>query len=156
MKPKSLKDIVFVGLQFLLLIAFIIDIQIYTLPDILPDFVYGFLSAIALAIFISSILKLNTNLSPFPSPKTNSKLITSGIFKYIRHPIYTALILGLLSWSLYKNSLFQLCTTLALIVLFYFKSKFEEQQLLKKFPRYKSYMKSSGRFLPKTLIFNKT
>ncbi len=149
MKPKNVKDIVYVGLQLLLLLLFIIDIPIYTLPNILPDFIYGFLSAIALAIFISSILKLNKNLSPYPSPKTHSKLITSGMFKYIRHPIYTALILGFLSWSLYKSSLFQLCVSLALIIVFYFKSKYEEQLLINKFEDYKSYKNNTGRFLPK-------
>lgn len=152
MRPKSLKDIVFVGLQFILLLAFIIDFQIYTLPEILPHFIYGIFSASALSILILSVFQLNTNLSPFPSPKSHSNLVTSGIFKYIRHPIYTGLLLGLLSWSLYKNSLFQLCITMVLMVLFYYKSKYEEKQLLKKFPEYKSYMSKTGRFLPR--IFN--
>ena len=149
MRPKTTKDILFVGLQFVLFFAFVIDVKIYTLPRLVPDFVFGICLALAIVIFVSSILKLNTNLSPFPSPKTHSKLITTGIFKYIRHPIYTALILGLLSWSLYKNSLFQLCVALALIILFYFKSKYEEQQLQHKFPNYKRYKQNTGRFLPK-------
>lgn len=153
MRPKSKKDILFVGLQFLLFLAFIIDIQFYTLPVFLPDFIYGVLSAIALVIFVYSILELNKSLSPFPSPKENSKLVTTGIFKFIRHPIYSSLILGLLSWSLYKQSAYQLCILLILIVLFYFKSKYEESQLMHKFENYKAYKSTTGRFFPK--LFNR-
>ncbi|NBC57151.1 MAG: DUF1295 domain-containing protein [Bacteroidetes bacterium] len=149
MRPKTKKDLLFVGLQFLLFFAFIIDVKFYTLPPVLPDFVLGICLALASVIFVLSILVLNTNLSPFPSPKTDSKLITHGIFKYVRHPIYTSIMLGLLSWSLYKNSFFQLCITLILIVLFYFKSKYEEAQLQHKFPNYKRYKQNTGRFLPK-------
>lgn len=149
MLPKTNKDIIFVALQLVLFIAYIIDIKIYALPQVLPDAVYGFLTAGATAIFILSILQLNKNLSPFPSPKTNSELVENGIYKYIRHPIYTAIIFGLLVWSLYQNSLFQLLISISILILFYFKSKYEEQQLLKKFPEYKSYMSRTGRFLPR-------
>lgn len=149
MKPKSLKDIVFVGLQLLLFVAFIIDIEVYHLPQILPDAIYGILSGLAVAIFILSISQLNKNLSPFPSPKTDSTLVTSGLFKYIRHPIYSSILLGLMVWSLYQHSLYQLIISVVLLILFYFKSKYEEQQLISKFKDYKVYMKQAGRFLPK-------
>lgn len=149
MKPKSLKDIVFVGLQLLLFVAFIIDIEVYELPQILPDTIYGFLTAGATAIFIFSISQLNKNLSPFPSPKTDSSLVTSGLFKYIRHPIYISILLGIMIWSLYQHSLYQLIISFVLLIVFYFKSKYEEQQLLKRFPEYKSYMSKTGRFLPR-------
>ncbi len=149
MKPKSKKDIVFVGLQFLLFLVFVIDFQVYTLPNILPDAICGIFSGLALGLLVLSIFQLNTNLSPFPSPKLDSRLVTSGIFKYVRHPIYTSLIIGLLSWSLYNNSMFQLFISLVLMVLFYYKSKYEEEELIKKFPDYKSYMNDTGRFFPK-------
>lgn len=149
MKPKTTKDIVFVGLQFFLFLAFIVDVEVYTLPDLLPDFIYGVLLALAIGLFVLSILQLNTNLSPFPSPKTQSELITSGIFKFIRHPIYSSLIIGLVSWSLYQHSTYQLGISIILIVLFYFKSDYEERLLMQKFENYHSYKQKTGRFFPK-------
>lgn len=149
MRPKTKKDILFVGLQFILFIAFIIDVNIYKLPQLLPDFILGILLAIAIVIFVLSILELKTNLSPFPSPKTQSQLVKTGIFNFIRHPIYTSLILGLLSWSLYQHSLYQICISSILIILFYFKSVYEEQLLMQKFKDYHTYKQETGRFFPK-------
>jgi len=149
MLPKTKKDIVFVGAQFLLFIAFILEFKIFILPELLPDFIAGLLMAISFSVFVMSLLQLNKNLSPFPSPKTDSSLVTHGIFKYIRHPIYTAIILGMFVWSLYQQSLYQLIISILILILFYFKSKYEEQLLCKKFDDYKDYMQKTGRFLPK-------
>ena len=107
MLPKTKKDIVFVGAQFLLFIAFILKFKIF-IPELYPTSSRVYLWPISVSIFVMSILQLNKNLSPFPSPKTDSILVTHGIFKYIRHPIYTAIILGMLVWSLYQHSLYQL------------------------------------------------
>lgn len=149
MMSKTKKDILFVGIQVVLFLAFILEIEIYFLPQIVPDFILGLLLAIAIAIFVFSIFELKSNLSPFPSPKQKSNLVTSGIFKFIRHPIYTALILALLSWSLYQHSLYQICISIVLIGLFYFKSIYEEQLLAQKFEEYMTYKQNTGRFFPK-------
>ncbi|MGX1024122.1 methyltransferase family protein [Psychroflexus sp. MBR-150] len=149
MKPKSLKDIVFVGLQFMLFIAFVIDVDLGVLPINLPSFFDAALLGIGLSIFILSLAKLGRNLSPFPSPKPQSKLVTDGIFKYIRHPIYTAIVVIMLAWSVWQQSLYQVLITFLVLLLFYFKSQYEEQQLMQKFSDYKAYKKSTGRFLPK-------
>lgn len=152
MIPKTKKDILFVGLQFLLFIGFVLDIELFELPKLLPDFISGILIAICISIFIISLLQLNKNLSPFPSPKINSQLVKNGIYKYIRHPIYTALFFGMLVWSLYQQSFYQLLISILILILFYFKSKYEEKLLCKKFEEYKHYMKNSGRFLPKLFL----
>lgn len=149
MIPKTKKDILFVGLQFLLFIGFVLDIELFDLPKLLPDFISGILIAICISIFIISLLQLNKNLSPFPSPKIDSQLVKNGIYKYIRHPIYTALFFGMLFWSLYQQSFYQLLISFSILILFYFKSKYEEKLLSEKFEDYKDYMKVSGRFLPK-------
>lgn len=102
----------------------------------------------ALLIFLAFI-QLNKNLSPFPSPKSNANLITSGVFKYIRHPIYTGIFLLAIGLGLYFNSGFKIIVAILLLLLFYFKSNYEEKQLLLKFPKYKKYRQATGRFFPK-------
>ena len=149
MLPKTKKDILFVGLQLLLFIAFIIDIEFVVLPIDLPNFWDGVFLGLGISIFILSIAQLGHSLSPFPSPKSNSELVTQGIFKYIRHPIYTSIFIGMLAWSVRQHSLYQLIISFLILILFYFKSRYEEQLLCEKFKEYKNYRRKTGRFFPK-------
>lgn len=146
--PK--KDIAYVVVQTVLFMAFVFDIQFLSINSyyflILSGIILLFLGA---GIAGVALLQLNTNLSPFPTPKTNSKLITHGIYKYIRHPIYTGILFLGIGGSLVTASVYRILITLLLFVLFYFKSNYEEKQLLKKFIDYSEYKKTSGRFLPK-------
>jgi len=47
---------------------------------------------IALIIFLVAIKDLGRNLSPFPRPINNSNLVTKGIYRFMRHPMYYSLI----------------------------------------------------------------
>lgn len=149
MKTKTAKDFIFVGFQLFLFIAFLIDVDLSVLPFRLPNFFTGALLGMGLSIFILSLAKLGKHLSPFPSPKPQSRLVIDGIFKYIRHPIYTAIVITMLAWGLSQQSIYQVLITFLVLLLFYFKSDYEEEQLQKKFREYTSYKCKTGRFLPK-------
>jgi protein-S-isoprenylcysteine O-methyltransferase Ste14 len=99
-------------------------------------------------IITLALLQLNKNLSPFPTPKECSSLLQNGLYKYSRHPIYSGIILLFLGYSLYQNSGYKLLISLLLVILFYFKSNYEEQRLEQKFPDYKHYRSKTGRFFP--------
>ena len=142
-------DILFVGLQFLLFLLYFItpfpsEWQLSAwlrLPALILSLVGILLSAIA-------ILQLRKNLSPFPSPVSSGTLVESGIFKKIRHPIYSGLIIFFSSYAIYEESPAKLLLSFILVILFYFKSIYEEKLLMKKFPAYCSYKRTSYRFFP--------
>jgi len=149
MKLKS-GDFVFVAIQFVLFILYFFDIDDWffnTVQEI--KYIALVLLGIGILIFIISLLQLNKNLSPFPSPKSNAQLIQNGIYKYIRHPIYTGLLLITFGFTLYIGSLFKFVVCIALFTLFYYKSLYEEQKLIAVFPDYLEYKKYTGRFIPK-------
>ncbi|WP_084426757.1 methyltransferase family protein [Aequorivita capsosiphonis] len=143
------KDIVFVLLQFLLFIAFTFDIESMTIlfPPILFWFGVG-IFVLGFVITVVAVLQLNVNLSPFPSPLPGAKLIETGVYKFVRHPIYTGLILAFFGYSIISDSGYRLLITTLLFLLFYFKTRYEEKQLIEKFPNYSEYKKRSGRFFP--------
>lgn len=99
-------------------------------------------------LIILALLQLNKNLSPFPTPKDTTTLLQNGLYKYMRHPIYTGIILFFTGFSLYQNSFYKLGISLLLVVLFHFKSNYEEQRLEQKFPKYKLYKNKTGKFFP--------
>ena len=56
-------------------------------------YLVGFLMIIiALIILFVAIKDLGRNLSPLPRPINNSNLVTTGIYRFTRHPMYYALI----------------------------------------------------------------
>lgn len=104
---------------------------------------------LGLVIMSMAIYGLRKSLSPFPSPRKNAVLIQHGIFKYIRHPIYTSLLLCTFGWALYSNSIFRMIIFTALALLFQIKSNFEESLLMNRFKDYHQYKKITGKFFPK-------
>lgn len=149
MKLKT-KDAVFVVLQFLLFAIYCFKVELINFKvNTLISNTGVLLIFLGVLIGTISLLQLNKNLSPFPTPKSNSTLITHGIYKYIRHPIYSAITLFLFGYGLYSSSLFKILISLTLLILFYFKSAYEEKLLSKKYSNYKTYRKTAGRFLPK-------
>jgi len=97
---------------------------------------------------VLAFISLNRNLSPFPTPKVNSKLVQNGIYQLVRHPIYTGIILTTFGWAIYSQSSTRLVTFVLIYILFHFKSNYEEKQLAKKFELYNTYKKNTGKFFP--------
>ncbi len=76
-------------------------------------------------------------------------LIDKGIYKYIRHPLYSSLLF--LAWGiLFKNITFELLFTALISTTFlYFTAIYEEKECIVFFGnKYIEYMKKSKRFIP--------
>lgn len=147
--PLKPLDYFFVLIQFVLFGVFLFDISVLnvSLPSHLQ--LNGIPMAIAgLVISGIAVLQLNTNLSPFPTPKSGSTLIKNGVFTWVRHPIYSGILLGLLGLSLYYQSLYKMGVVVLLLILFYFKTSYEEQRLETVFEEYTDYKAKTKRFVP--------
>nr|WP_281169118.1 isoprenylcysteine carboxylmethyltransferase family protein [Salinimicrobium terrae] len=146
--PK--KDKIFVMLQFLVFIAWLFEVEAWHFQ--LSDNLHGLgmvLAIIGLLLVLAAFLQLNTNLSPFPSPKEGAKLVTGGVFAFARHPIYSGVLFMGFGISVWMGSGYKLLMTFLLFLIFYFKSRYEEERLIAAFPEYLDYKKDTGRFFPK-------
>lgn len=154
---RDTSDYLFVGIQLILLLAFTLvpnGIPLST-PFYLHYFAL-FIIVIGLGLMLLAFLQLNTNLTPFPSPKVNGTLIQTGIYAWIRHPIYTSILIVCLGFSMKNGSILHFVITLLLYILFYYKSKYEEKKLVSKFESYSQYAEKTGRFFPRlSQILNK-
>ena len=150
---KPTKDIFFVSIQALLFVAYLWKPNLVILPDWPELWLSGILlSLLGSGILFKSLVDLNVNLSPFPSPKKSAQLVTSGIYKSIRHPIYSGIILFALGYGLISESGYRLLIALMLLILFHFKSKYEEKLLERQYPSYPEYKESTGAFVPQLKI----
>lgn len=78
-----------------------------------------------------------------------SSLVSSGAFRYIRHPMYAALIF--LAWGVFLKqfSWLGLCLVLAATILLLLTALTDEKECLAHFgDEYRSYMRQTKRFIP--------
>ena len=101
-----------------------------------------------LVIFGLGIVTLGSSLSPLPAPMPTAQLVERGIYRFIRHPIYSGLILAALGGAIYSVSLVALGLTAVLAVVLDLKSRREELWLRERFPGYAAYAERTKRFIP--------
>jgi len=94
---------------------------------------------IAFIILLVAIKDLGRNLSPFPRPIKNSKLVTKGIYRFTRHPMYYSLIFISIGFFIIKLSIYYLFLTISLALIIKFKIALEEKYLMNKFKNYLLY-----------------
>ena len=100
----------------------------------------GFLIIIiAFIILFLAIKDLGRNLSPFPRPINNSNLVTKGIYRFMRHPMYYSLIFISFGVFLIKLSIYYLFLSISLVLIIIVKIALEEKYLNKKFKNYPIY-----------------
>ena len=141
---KDSNEIILVISQFLIIILhfikfeFLPNIEIMKVNSIF-SFVGFLIIIIASIIMLKAVKDLASNLSPFPKPLANGNLITSGIYSFIRHPMYYSLILISFGVFIIKLSFYYLCLTITLTLIIKIKIILEEQYLNKKFKNYLFY-----------------
>lgn len=150
MHPKPLPDYLFVSTQVLLFVGLYLISDNFLQPYLggIPNWLFLSLEILGFILSMTAVLQLNFRISVFPSPTKDTKLITNLAYRYLRHPIYSGLILFFASFSIASGSVFRLILTLALFFLFNQKAKYEETLLTKNFPDYKDYVAKTWRIIP--------
>lgn len=142
MKGKTL-----VALQFLLLAALALFPGAKERPHLFVALAYVLL-VLGVALLLKSFRDLGQALTPLPESKEGAQLVTTGIYGYLRHPIYSSIILiasGIVFWKWSVGSLF---IALALLILLIYKSRYEDKLLRAKFGSAPKYQKNTGAFFP--------
>jgi len=141
---SSKKEFLLVISQFIIIVFHFIRFNLFNQKLIQGEFltinyISNSLIVLALIIIVFSVKDLGKSLSPMPRPKENSKLITSGIYRLFRHPMYYSLII--ISFSLFIKSLtiYNLILSILLTFIISNKIKIEEEYLIKKFNNYTLY-----------------
>lgn len=142
------KGNVLVAIQFVFIAAIV---AIPSAAVDVPWIYFGGVLFIAPGIIILfiSFKNLGRSLTANPVPLDKGNLVETGIYKYVRHPIYTGLLLAMLGTVVQSMDIVKFLVWLALLALLTYKAIFEESLLAKKYPGYVEYMKRTGRFVPR-------
>ena len=88
------------------------------------------------------------NFNVTPDVKHRARLVTGGPYRHIRHPMYTALLMGSLSLVLDAFSLLRLAMWLVLLVDLLVKLNYEERLLSRDLEGYSTHMQRTKRLIP--------
>ena len=141
---KDVYEIILVFLQFFIITLHFFQWELIPKKQIIQVNILSYsigslIILIAFIIMLFAIKDLGRNLSPFPRPMTKSNLVTSGIYRYTRHPMYYSLILISFGIFILKLCIYYLCLSISLALIIKFKIVLEEQYLNKKFKNYLLY-----------------
>jgi protein-S-isoprenylcysteine O-methyltransferase Ste14 len=122
----------------------------YALPDWLA-WAGVLIMALSLLLFWRSHYDLKANWSSSVELYEGHTLITNGIYRHMRHPMYASqFVEGLAQLLLLQNWIAGPIGLLAFILFYLLRSRAEEQMMLAKFgDQYRVYMKTTGTIFPK-------
>lgn len=105
-------------------------------------------SVLAIIFLGRSLFDLGQNLTPLPHPRDDGQLVKTGIYKLVRHPLYSGVVYLALAYASWQLSWVHLVGSLVLFVFFDAKSRTEEVWLNSKFPDYANYCTSVKKLIP--------
>lgn len=109
----------------------------------------GALIAVGLGTLWAGIATLGRNLTPATQPLPEGTLVTHGIYRVVRHPIYTGISVALAGYGVLRGGWWIGAAVFA-VALAYFegKARVEERWMTERAPEYAEYRRRVPRLLP--------
>lgn len=149
----TISNRVWVALQSVLLLALVVAGPWFRLKEaegfnLVVFIVAGGLFVLGAVVGIAGVRHLGRNRTPYPQPLAEARLVTAGVYAWVRHPLYASLIHAGLGWAGIWHSTPALVIALINVVFFDAKARCEERWLREKFPEYADYARRVKRFVP--------
>lgn len=151
MQSTTLKDLSWVTVQLGLLAALLLMPAVGRLPYLVPLRPLGLLvgfAGLALSGAATWQLHAGRSLTPMPSPRAGAALLTSGLYRRVRHPVYSGLLIWAFGMAIATASVLHFVLFGVLWVFFHAKAAHEEKLLAQKFSGYPEYAARTPRFFP--------
>ena len=135
---------IYVVIQFSCIIYLILNTQLENLATL-----EYLLLGIAVLIGLMAIINIKPrNLNIVPTLKDQHQLVINGIYRYIRHPMYTSVLLSCIAFTLSNAHYLAQGVMLVLVINLILKSNLEEKLLIQRFDTYQNYRNKTGCFVP--------
>ncbi len=109
------------------------------------------LTVLGILLFAWAHQALGVNWTAVLALSEEQELVTSGPYRWVRHPMYTAfLVIGFGFWFLSANGLVGLIYFSTLLLMVWTRLPAEEEMMVERFgERYRAYQKTTGSLLPR-------
>lgn len=141
----------YVAAQFVLIVGF--AAAIFLAPPAL-DVPEGLRAAgltlclVGFAIIFAALWAMGRVMQVSPQPKSDGHLVTRGIYGWLRHPMYTGIVLIVVGLAVRDPSVAVGIVGGALIALLLAKARYEERLLSARYADYAAYRKRTWSVLP--------
>ena len=105
-------------------------------------------AAAGIVLMVVAATALGRGLTAAPLPNSYAELRTGGLYRFVRHPIYSGLLLLAVALTVTSGSLWTSTACVALVTLINAKARWEERHLAERFPDYAAYAARTPRFIP--------
>lgn len=106
------------------------------------------LVVVGLAVVAVSALRLGAALTPVPVPTERGALNTSGLYRLVRHPIYSGVMLAAIGVAARSGNIVTVGVAAALIAFLAVKASWEEKRLAEHYAEYADYASITPCFVP--------
>ncbi len=106
------------------------------------------LTGAGVIVVVLGLVGLRDNLTAVPRPVDGGRLVDSGVYGLVRHPIYMGIIVAAAGWALVTASPPALVVAGGVGIFFDLKSRREEAWLLAAYPGYAAYRRRVRKLLP--------
>jgi protein-S-isoprenylcysteine O-methyltransferase Ste14 len=106
------------------------------------------LTALGLGIAVAARITLAANWSAAVEIKESHALIRSGVYRYVRHPIYSGILLALLGSAVALDRWRALLGLVLIFASLWIKSRHEENRLREVLPGYDAYAGETAALIP--------
>jgi protein-S-isoprenylcysteine O-methyltransferase Ste14 len=161
---KEKKSIVETGTMFLFFFLFylLIKFKIGQIDFNFPALIFSLMALGSLILLFGCLVNikgrfdLGKNWSNQIKIYNDHSFVASGVYKFVRHPLYASIIWMFFGASLIYSSYAAFFANLFIFIPFmYYRAKQEEGMLAKEFADYKNYQIKVGMFFPKLFGKNK-
>ena len=121
------------------------SLDLYPIFQVVALGFYG----VGLSLRYRGSMVLGENFTRHVAVSSSMRLVSTGPYRYLRHPLYLGLFLITISYPIYVGNVFALLDGLPLLVIgFSWRMNVEELALTKIHPQYAQWLKQRYRFIP--------
>ena len=101
-------------------------------------------------LFVWTFRTLGKNLTDTVVTRKEHTLVTTGPYRYVRHPFYLSILIAVMGGSIVTANWYLFVSSLLPLVFIVARTRIEEQKLMERFgDYYGEYMSRTGRFWPR-------
>ncbi len=141
---RRLKSVVLVALQFIFILLLLLETPLHNLSALSDTLI----TISILLVFWAIVAMQKSKLRILPEPSNDATLVTNGPYRFIRHPMYTGILLGCSGLLIAHFTWIRFAFALALAMVLIIKLNREEKMLSEKFKGYDDYIRHTSRLFP--------
>jgi protein-S-isoprenylcysteine O-methyltransferase Ste14 len=106
------------------------------------------LELLGVVVIVLGAFSLGRSIRAHPEPAPNAELRTAGLYRFVRHPIYSGVLVFAAGLAITSGNLASVIAFAVLVAVLAIKARFEERLLEGRFAGYRRYADSIPRFFP--------